>query len=61
MPNTLQLAEAILEMSKRTWIETSKQTADLTESESLVLDYLLDRGTATVGELSVLNLAHYQL
>lgn len=50
MPNTFQLAEAILEMSKRTWIETSKQTADLTESEFLVLDYLVDRGTATVGE-----------
>ena len=51
MPKVRELAEAILEMSKRTWIETSKQTAELTESEFLVLDHLADSRTATVGEI----------
>ncbi len=47
MPETAQLAEAILAMSKRSWIEAS---GEITESEFLALDYLAEVGTATVGE-----------
>jgi DNA-binding MarR family transcriptional regulator len=51
MLETRRLAEAILTLSKRSWIETSRETAELTESEFLALDYLADTGTATVGEV----------
>ena len=50
MPEIAQLAEAILAMSKRSWIEASRETAEITESEFLALDYLTEAGTATVGE-----------
>ncbi|MCO6439335.1 MAG: MarR family transcriptional regulator [Phycisphaerae bacterium] len=50
MPETAQLAEAILAMSKKSWIEASSETAEITESEFLALDYLAEVGTATVGE-----------
>ena len=40
MPATTRLAEAIFALSKRSWIETSRQTAELTEA-----------GTATVGQI----------
>jgi DNA-binding MarR family transcriptional regulator len=51
MPHTAELAEAILTLSKRSWIETSRDTAEVTESEFLALDYLAENGTATVGEI----------
>ncbi len=51
MHETRRLAEAILTLSKRSWIETSRETAELTESEFLALDYLADTGTSTVGEV----------
>jgi len=50
MSDTTQLAEAILAMSKKSWIEASRETAEITESEFLALDYLAEVGTATVGE-----------
>lgn len=50
MPETANLAEAILALSKKSWIEASRQTAEITESEFLALDYLTGVGTATVGE-----------
>ena len=50
MPKTTQLAEAILTLSKQSWIEASRNTAEVTESEFLALDYLAAAGTATVGE-----------
>ena len=50
MPETASLAEAILAMSKKSWIEASRETAEITESEFLSLDYLVEVGTATVGE-----------
>ena len=51
MPETKRLAEAILTLSKRSWIESSRKTAELTESEFLALDYLANTGTATIGEV----------
>jgi DNA-binding MarR family transcriptional regulator len=51
VPETRRLAEAILTLSKRSWIETSRETAELTESEFLALDYLAETGTATVGNV----------
>ena len=50
MPETAQLAEAILALSKKSWINASRKTAEITESEFLALDYLAEVGTATVGE-----------
>ena len=50
MPEIANLAEAILAMSKKSWIEASRETAEITESEFLSLDYLVEVGTATVGE-----------
>lgn len=51
MPATTRLAEAIFALSKRSWIETSRQTAELTEPEFLALDHLVEAGTATVGQI----------
>ena len=51
MLETRRLAEAILTLSKRSWIEASRETAELKESEFLALDYLSETGTATVGEV----------
>ena len=50
MPETAQLAEAILALSKKSWIDASREAAEITESEFLTLDYLSEVGTATVGE-----------
>ena len=50
MPEIANLAEAILAMSKKSWIEASRETVEITESEFLSLDYLVEVGTATVGE-----------
>ena len=50
MPETAQLAEAILAMSKKSWTEASRETTEITESEFLALDHLAEVGTATVGE-----------
>jgi DNA-binding MarR family transcriptional regulator len=50
MPETAQLAEAILALSKKSWIQASRGTTEITESEFLALDCLTEVGTATVGE-----------
>ena len=51
MPQTTALAEQILALSKLSWIDVSKDTADLSETEFLALDYLTDAGTAHVGQI----------
>ena len=51
MPETAQLATAILALSKKSWIEASRDTSEVTESEFLALDHLADAGTVTVGEV----------
>ena len=53
MPETTaQLAEAIHAMSKLSWRQTAKETSDLTESEYLALDHLVQSGTSTVGKIT---------
>jgi DNA-binding MarR family transcriptional regulator len=49
MPETIRLAEHLLALSKSTWIEGSRDTADLSETEFLALDHLAEAGTTTVG------------
>ncbi len=51
MPKTQELAEAVLTLAKKSWIEVSQETADLTESEYLSLDYLAHNPHATVGDV----------
>jgi len=51
MSATLRLAQSILTLSKRSWIGSSKQTAGLTETEFLTLDYLVEHDTSTVKQL----------
>jgi DNA-binding MarR family transcriptional regulator len=51
MPQTGQLAEQILALSKLSWIDVSAETADLAETEFLALDYLTEAHSAHVGEI----------
>jgi len=52
MPQTTtQLAEAIHAMSKLSWRRTARETSELTESEYLALDHLVQTETSTVGEI----------
>lgn len=50
MPRIEQLAEAIFDVSKRSWVRATRDTSELTESEFLALDHLSGVGTATVGD-----------
>jgi len=51
MPEIAVLAEQILALSKLSWIDVSRKTADLSETEFLALDRLTDVGTAHVGAI----------
>ncbi len=53
MPETAaRLAEAIFEMSKRTWRQAARATSEVTESEFLALDFLGEVGLASVGDIT---------
>ena len=52
MPESVQLAEQILAWSKLSWIGVSRQTADLSETEFLSLDHIVESGTANVGQIN---------
>jgi DNA-binding MarR family transcriptional regulator len=51
MSRIIELAEQVLAVSKRAWVQDAQRGSDLTESEFLALDYLAKQGTATVGEI----------
>ena len=51
MPETHALAEAIFVLSKRSWTRAAQQTSEVTETGFLALDYLVEAGTDSVGEV----------
>ena len=51
MSQAEQFAEHLLTLSQLSWIAMSRDTADLSESEFLALDYLAGVGTTHVGEI----------
>lgn len=49
---TTRLAESIFRLSKLSWRDVAKQTAELTESAFLALDHLAETEVASVGEIT---------